>query len=56
MKKFVVCVDLLGQDKQFSSDEKEFILKTVHQYKLFWEQFEKENLISDRDALILEKS
>ena len=55
MRKFVVCIDLLGQDRVFSDNEINFILETIHRFKLHWEKFEKDKLLSDRDALLSDK-
>jgi hypothetical protein len=40
-RKFVVCVDLLGQDKEFNSDQKRFIFDALYRYRSHWEEFEK---------------
>ena len=55
LKKFVVCIDLLGQDRVFSDEQIQFILETIHRFKIHWEKFEKEKLTIDRDALISDK-
>jgi hypothetical protein len=30
-------------------------LETIHHFKTYWEKFEKEKLINDRDALLSDK-
>ncbi len=42
-------MDTLGQDRQFSDDEKRFTLQTVQSYKETWEQREVASLTRDRD-------
>ena len=56
LRKFVVCIDLLGQDSEFSDDQKNKILETVFKFKDHWEKFEKRCLEEDRDALIKERA
>lgn len=48
-EKYVVCLDTLGQDREFSDDEKIFMLNTVQKFKEIWEKEERDNLIADRD-------
>jgi hypothetical protein len=47
--KFVVCLDSLGQDREFSEDQRRFVLNTIKRYIQFWEDSEKRAL--DRDCL-----
>jgi len=54
-KRFVVCIDSMGQDRVFTDEEKTFILETVHKYRTHWEIFENDKLVEDRDALIAQK-
>ena len=51
-KRFVVCIDSMGQDRVFTAEERTFILETVHKYRTHWEIFENDKLVEDRDALI----
>jgi hypothetical protein len=44
---FVVCLDTLGQDREFTDDEKKLALRTVRDYRDRWEQVEKDNLQAD---------
>ena len=55
LKKFVLCMDTMGQDRQFTKEEKAFALKAVFRFRQHWETFEKAKLIADRDALVAEK-
>jgi len=48
-EKFVVCLDTLGQDRQFSDAERRFVLTTIQTYKKIWEAEQKGNLTRDRD-------
>ena len=48
-EEYVVCLDTLGQDRQFSDDEKRFTLETVMAYKDAWEKQEVASLTADRD-------
>lgn len=44
---FVVCLNTLGQDREFTEDEKKLALRTVRDYKDAWETIEKQNLEQD---------
>lgn len=48
-QKYVICVDLLGQDRQLDDDEKRFVLQTVKNYIEVWERTEVASLTRDRD-------
>ena len=37
----------MGQDREFTEDEKKFALRTVRDYRDRWEQVERDNLQSD---------
>ena len=54
-KKYVICLDTMGQDRIFTEEEKKFILETIYKFRCNWEDFEKVKLAVDRDALIKEK-
>lgn len=43
----MVCLNTLGQDREFTDAEKKLALRTVRQYKERWEQVEQENLRED---------
>ena len=45
----MICLDTLGQDREFSDDEKRFTLQTVLAYKEAWEAQEIASLTADRD-------
>ena len=36
--KFIICMDTMGQDRQFTDDEKRFALNTVNTYKNTWDK------------------
>ena len=55
LKKFVVCIDSMGQDREFTEAQKEIVLSSILRFRLHWESYEKTKLIEDRDALIEEK-
>jgi hypothetical protein len=40
-------MNTMGQDREFTEDEKKFALQTVKQYRDIWESREKENLKND---------
>jgi len=42
-------MDTLGQDRQFSNDQKRFTLQTILSYKEAWEAQEVASLTADRD-------
>jgi hypothetical protein len=48
-EKWVVCIDSLGQDREFSEEEKQFAYQTIDSFKETWEKLEKDSLIKDRD-------
>lgn len=51
-KRYVVCIDTIGQDRELSDDQRRFVLQTVKQFRLIWEEKERENLRRDRDRRI----
>ena len=51
-KKYVVCLDTMGQDREFTDDEKRFALNTVRDYIRIWEQEERNALTDDRDRRV----
>lgn len=48
-EEYIICLDTLGQDRQFSDDEKRFTLQTILDYKNAWEAQEEACLTADRD-------
>jgi hypothetical protein len=48
-EKFVICLDTLGQDREFTEDQRRFVLNTVQEYRKIWEAEQKDNLTRDRD-------
>jgi len=48
-KKFVICIDTLGQDRQLTEEQKRFALKTTVDFREAWEKFEHDKLVLDRD-------
>lgn len=44
---FVVCLNTMGQDREFTETEKKMALRTVRDYRDRWEEVERENLQSD---------
>ena len=50
--RFVVCLDSMGQDREFTLSQKNFALNAVYKYRQYWEQFEEARLLADRDALV----
>lgn len=48
-EQYVVCLDVLGQDREFTDDEKRFVLNTTKNFKDIWEKTERENLLKDRN-------
>ena len=48
-EKYVVCLDTMGQDRQFTDEEKTFALTTIRKFKEAWEKEERDNLTADRD-------
>ena len=49
-KKYILCLDTIGQDRIFSDEEKKFIFEVQRSIKENWELLEKKLLIKDRDA------
>lgn len=48
--KYVVCLDTMGQDRQFTDEQRRFVLSTVRRYQLAWEKAEETALTNDRDV------
>ena len=48
-RKYVVCLDTLGQDREFTDQQRRFALETVKNFATFWEKRESENLTKDRN-------
>ena len=48
-EEYVICLDTLGQDREFTDDEKRFALETILAYKEAWEASEIACLTADRD-------
>ena len=44
---FVVCLNTLGQDREFTADEIKLAQRTVRDYATQWEKIERKNLESD---------
>lgn len=48
-RKYVVCLDTLGQDREFTDEQRRFVLETVKNFSSIWERREQENLTKDRN-------
>ncbi len=48
-KQFVVCLDTMGQDREITDEQKEFVLTTIKRYIEIWEAEEVAALQADRD-------
>ena len=48
--RYVVCMDTLGQDREFPEDMVEYAQKWVQRYQKYWEKCETENLKNDVDG------
>jgi len=55
LKKFVVCIDSMGQDREFTEEQKKFALSTIYRFRKHWEEFELEKLKADRDAQVKDR-
>ena len=44
----------MGQDREFTEEQKLFALNAVFKYRQHWESFENTKLLQDRDALVQE--
>lgn len=49
-RRYVVCLDTMGQDREFTDQERRFALETVTAFASIWEKREEENLTKDRNA------
>eukprot|EP00347_Sterkiella_histriomuscorum_P002901 403366357 len=49
---FVVCLDTMGQDREFTDVERRLALQAVQNFKEIWERTEFENLTRDRNRKI----
>jgi hypothetical protein len=45
----VVCLDTLGQDREFSEEQRRFILEAIKRFRGLWEAKEQRFLTRDRD-------
>jgi hypothetical protein len=45
----VVGLDTLGQDREFTFEQRRFALETVKNFAAIWEKREQENLVKDRN-------
>ena len=45
----MVCLDTLGQDREFTEEQRRFALETVQRFAKIWEGREIENLSKDRN-------
>jgi hypothetical protein len=50
--KYVVCLDSIGQDRQFTADQKRFTLQTLNNFRETWNGLEGRNLKKDRDRRV----
>ncbi len=48
----MVCLNTMGQDREFTEDEKKFALRTVWEYRDRWESIEQVNLEKDIEQRI----
>ena len=53
-KSYVVCLDTLGQDREFTDEERRFVLETIKHFRAIWEERERENLTHDRNHRLVE--
>jgi len=44
---YVVCLNTMGQDREFTEQEKLFALRTARTFRDYWEEIEKKNLEAD---------
>ena len=51
-KKYILCMDTLGQDRVFSKEEEAFAFDVAKTLRNSWEELEKSLLIKDRDIRI----
>ena len=45
----------MGQDREFTDDQRRFVLETIQAFRLAWERSEQKNLTADRDRRIAYK-
>lgn len=51
-EQYVVCLDTMGQDREFTDDEKRFAIQTVMDFKRTWDRIEVDCLRKDRNKKI----
>ena len=51
-KRYVVCVDTIGQDREMLESERRLVLETVKKFRGIWEEKERESLRRDRERRI----
>jgi beta-glucosidase-like glycosyl hydrolase len=49
---FVVCMNTMGMDKEFTEEERKIALRTVRTFKDQWEEIERVNMKNDVDLRI----
>lgn len=47
--KYVVCLDTLGQDTEFTAEQKRFTLNTIRKFRESWERSEERALHADKE-------
>ena len=53
-KRYVVCLDTLGQDREFTDDQRRFVLRTIQEFRAIWEAKERENLHADIERRLVQ--
>lgn len=48
-KRYVLCIDNIGQDEEYTQDQINFVVDTVVRIRNSWEKIEKNLLLKDRD-------
>jgi hypothetical protein len=51
-KSYVICLDTLGQDREFSDEQRRFVLNTIAKFRTIWEDKERANLRRDRERRV----
>lgn len=49
---YVLCVDTMGQDREFTPEERRLVIETCQKFRRCWEERERQLLMKDRDTRI----
>ena len=51
-QKYVICLDTMGQDREFTPEQRRFVLETVQAFRLAWERSEARVMENDVQTMM----